>query len=113
MTAPEARALLAAPPTEGLRVRYLYDTHGDIVFRATPIPSSMLVRTRRAAAVAAVIALPLALAACMGAPVQPARAAAPSPVTAGQTIEPPMPIMGAPVAPAPSASAPVKPTITQ
>jgi hypothetical protein len=29
MTSVEARSLLASPPTEGLFVRYLYDTHGE------------------------------------------------------------------------------------
>jgi hypothetical protein len=108
MSAPEARALLASPPTEGLCVRYLYDAHGDIVFRSAPVPPTMLVRARRAAVSAAAVAFPMALAACMGAPARPLPAVAPdAAASATQTIgEPPMvPMMGAPAIPAPSASA--------
>jgi hypothetical protein len=67
MTAGDARALLASPPTEGLCVRYLYDAHGDIAFRGAPLPPSMLSRAKRVARVAAGVALPVALAACSSA----------------------------------------------
>ena len=70
MTKKEARALLAAPQTEGLCVRYLYDRHGEIAFRDT-VPAGSLVRAKRALAAAAVLAVPLSLAACMGAPQRP------------------------------------------
>jgi hypothetical protein len=62
MTSTDARALLASPPTEGLCVRFLYDAHGDIVFRDAPLPVGMLSRAKRLAAAA--VALPMALAAC-------------------------------------------------
>ena len=64
MTPEGARALLASPPTEGLCVRYLHDAHGDVVFRAAPLPAGMLVRAKRLATAAAAVAWPMALAAC-------------------------------------------------
>jgi len=67
MTSKDARELLASPPTEGLCVRYLYDAHGEIVFRDAPLASSMLVRAKRIAARAAAVAFPVALAACSSA----------------------------------------------
>jgi hypothetical protein len=70
MTRSEARALLESPPTEGLCVRYIHDVHGAIAFRDT-VPATRLVRARRALAAVAAMALPMSLAACMGAPAQP------------------------------------------
>jgi len=67
----EARRVLASPPLEGLCVRFLYDRHGDLVFRREAIPSGALVRAKRAALYALAAALPLSLTACMGAPVMP------------------------------------------
>ncbi len=65
MTRHEAREVLQSRPTEGLCVRYLYDAHGDVVFRGAPMPASFLSRAKRIAAAAA---LPMSLAACSGAP---------------------------------------------
>jgi len=90
LTEGEARAVLHAPPAEGLCVRYLHDRYGNIVFQPTPIPPGLLSRAKRAAASAAgaaALALPLSLNACMG--------AAPAPP----------PRMGAVACPLPSASA--------
>jgi hypothetical protein len=71
MTPTAAKALLSSPPTEGLCVRYLYDAHGEILFRDAPLPTGMLVRAKRFATAAAAVALPMALAACSGSmPVQ-------------------------------------------
>lgn len=103
MTAREARALLAAPKTEGLCVRYLYDQAGEIVFQRELgiVPASELsrfARLARGAKIAAVVALPLSLTACMGA------ANAPQPMQ-------PEPMMGEvaePMAP-PDGGAPVQP----
>jgi hypothetical protein len=73
LTEGEARALLASPPTEGLCVRYVHDTTGEIVFRPDVVPVGRLVRMKRAAVVAlAAASLPLAVAGCMGtAPMPP------------------------------------------
>jgi hypothetical protein len=94
MTESEARAVLAAPPTEGLCVRYIHDATGEIIFRPEGVPLVPLSRLRRvryaAATALAAATLPLAAAGCMG--------AAPMPP----------PVMGA--APMPSASAPPEPT---
>ncbi len=84
MSRAEARDVLESRPTEGLCVRYLYDAHGDIVFRDAPIPASFLSRAKRLAAAAA---LPMSLAACSGA--------------MGETPPPPMPMMGAVACPMP------------
>lgn len=88
MTESEARVMLASPPTEGLCVRYIHDTTGEIVFRRDDvIPVGKLVR--RAAVLALAAALPLSTAACMGA-AAPVMGSAPN------------------VAPQPSASAPME-----
>jgi hypothetical protein len=89
MTSAEARAVLASPPVEGLCVRYLHDAHGDIVFQQAPIAPTLLVRAKRMARVAAIAALPMAMAAC----------------AAGATTGSPPPVMGAVACPVPSASA--------
>jgi hypothetical protein len=96
MTEPEARALLASPPTEGLCVRYVHDTTGEIVFRRDVVPVARLARMRRGAAAALVAAsLPLALAGCMGAaPLPPPVMGAPPPTTETTPTET-MPTMGA------------------
>jgi hypothetical protein len=98
MTRAEAREVLHSKPAEGLCVRYLYDAHGDVVFRDT-IPATFLSRAKRIAAVAAAAALPMSLAACSGGLGEPAQ-------------PPPMPMMGAvacpmepPPPPTPSGSA--------
>jgi len=79
MTEAEARALLAAPPTEGLCVRYVHDATGEILFkRGDVVPFQRLVRS--AAAIALAAALPLATTACMG--------AAPAPRVPGSTTAP-------------------------
>lgn len=99
-----ARALLSAPPTEGLCVRYLYDELGHVVFADTfrdrPLPVRALLRkTARAIGGAALLALPLSLTACMGAAQRmPAYEPVPAPV---QEVD-----AGPPAPPAPSASAP-------
>ncbi len=76
----EARALLEAPATEGLCVRYLADARGRVTFRPD-VPSD---RLRRASMLAVAITAPLGLTACMGAymppPPEPPRATA-APVT--------------------------------
>lgn len=97
MTEAEARALLASPPTEGLCVRYVHDTTGEIVFRRTDVvPAASLARFGRRAAVAlAAASLPLALAGCMGAP-----------ATMGSPVPPENPTMGAVAAPPTTAPAP-------
>jgi hypothetical protein len=100
MSKDEAREVLSSPPTEGLCVRYLYDAHGDVVFRDTPMPASFLSRAKRFAA----LTLPMGLAACSGA--------------MADTPPPPVPMMGAvacpmpdpPPAPTGSAIAPTPPT---
>src|ERR1700733_6460778 len=71
LTEREARALLAAPPTEGLCVRYVHDHTGEIVFKREVVPVSALTRMKRAAAVLAAASLPLGLTACMGAAPSP------------------------------------------
>ena len=78
MTKPEARALLAAPATEGLCIRYLYDAQGDVVFADRLVPTSALTRAKRFVTAAAALALPLSLNACMGAYAGP-REKAPTP----------------------------------
>jgi hypothetical protein len=80
MTEPEARALLASPPTEGLCVRYVHDATGEILFRRDIVPVARLARMKRGAAAAIIAAsLPVALAGCMGAPVRPPVMGAPPP----------------------------------
>jgi hypothetical protein len=72
LTEGEARALLASPPTEGLCVRYVHDTTGEIVFRPDVVPVGRLVRMKRAAVMAlAAASLPMAVAGCMGAAPMP------------------------------------------
>ncbi len=114
MTAREARSLLAAPKTEGLCVRYLYDAAGEIVFQRELgiVPASELsrfARMARGAKIAVAVALPLSLTACMGAaPNRPPQNPEPvmgeisAPVTpdGGGAVEP-----GTEVAPATSGSA--------
>ena len=66
----EARALLGAPRTEGLCIRYLHDETGEIWFRerAPVLPASALVRRgAMAAAAMAVALLPALTEACGGA----------------------------------------------
>jgi hypothetical protein len=99
MTPTAAKALLSSPPTEGLCVRYLYDAHGEILFRDAPLPTGMLVRAKRFATAAAAVALPMALAACSG-----SMGDGPEPVMMG-AVACPMPT------PAPSASVPVQATM--
>lgn len=94
MTRAEAREVLESRPAEGLCVRYLYDAHGDVVFRDT-LPAAFLSRAKRIAAAAV---LPMGLAACSGGmagepPAQP----------------PPMPMMGAVACPMPEVPPPPKP----
>jgi hypothetical protein len=62
MSEPEAKALLAS--SGDLCVRYVHDAEGTIVF---DVPEGTLVRAKRYAAVAVAAALPMSLAACMGA----------------------------------------------
>lgn len=97
MTRAEAREVLQSRPTEGLCVRYLYDVHGDVVFRDT-IPASFLSRAKRIAAAAT---FPLGLAACSGAPAE----APPPPMPMMGAIACPMPEPQPEPTPAPSASA--------
>jgi hypothetical protein len=95
LTEGEARALLASPPTEGLCVRYVHDTTGEILFRRDIVPVGRLARMGRAAAVAVAMAsIPLAAAGCMGtAPMPPPTMGAVRPVPAEP--EPPLETMGA------------------
>jgi hypothetical protein len=110
LTEDEARALLASPPTEGLCVRYVHDTTGEIVFRPDVVPVGRLARVRRAAAVAlAAASLPMAAAGCMGAaPMPPAHVmgatSCPLPEKMGEVTmgSPPEPVTVTP--PTPSAS---------
>ena len=82
MSPAEARAVLDAPRSRDLCVRYLYDDEGNILFRPSYdlVPASMLARARRFVTAAGVLALPLTLNACMGAaeapPVTPPAATA-------------------------------------
>jgi hypothetical protein len=62
LTEGEARALLTAPPSEGLCVRYIHDERGEIVFRRDVIPVARL--GRKAVALAMAMALPMSAAAC-------------------------------------------------
>jgi hypothetical protein len=121
MSLPQARALLAAPSTDGLCVRYLYDETGTIQFKPTDalVKPSALVRARKFVAGAAALAIPLSLNACMGAkmpePVQPTMGEPALPavtdVDAGDAGEPPMQMMGAPaLPPEPVQAAPTTPT---
>lgn len=65
MTEAEARALLNAPVTEGLCVRYLADDRGRIAFK--PDVAASRLRNKSSLALAALAAVaPLALTACMG-----------------------------------------------
>jgi len=89
LTEKEARAMLASPPTEGLCVRYVHDTTGEIVFRRDVVPVGRLARVRRAAAVVlAAASIPMAVAGCMGsAPMPPpVMGAPPPPVTPSETM---------------------------
>jgi hypothetical protein len=76
----DAQALLAARPTEGLCVRYLYDAHGMVVFdnaaaRIEPeqiIPEHRLTaRLKRRLVQASVLAAPMFIQACGGNPGTP------------------------------------------
>jgi hypothetical protein len=113
MTRREARELLAAPRTEGLCVRYLYDEHGDIAFRDT-LPAAALVRAKRVLAAAAVVALPMSLAACMGAaPIPEPQPPQHEMMGAAPYIPEPQPDGGALAptpTPTPSSSSPLAPT---
>ncbi len=109
MNEAEARAILHAPPAEGLCVRYLHDVHGNLLFKPAPIAPALLVRARRFAAMAA---LPMSMAACssaypmMGAPPPPAMGAVACPLpqrtatpSASATVpDEPIPVMGEPAA---------------
>ena len=105
MTRDEARVVLGSRPTEGLCVRYLYDTYGDVVFRDT-IPATFLSRAKRLAFAAT---LPMSLAACSGA-MPGAEPANPPPMPMMGSIscpipDPPPAPSGSALAPTPSASA--------
>lgn len=65
MTEEEAKALLRAPATEGLCVRYLADERGRIVF--LPVPVTNLTARKRAILAASMMAAATSLTACMGA----------------------------------------------
>lgn len=84
MTEGEARALLDAPATEGLCIRYLADERGRIAFK--PDVASARLRQRSGLALAALAAAaPLTLTACMGsAPVRPPSAAQLDPAASRQ-----------------------------
>lgn len=106
MSETEAQAVLAAPPAEGLCVRYLYDAFGNVLFDMVDtrvVPASRLVRAKQTLAKGAAMAgLALSVTACMGARQQP-----PPQVTMGA---PPMPEVTAPVATtAPTTPAPTAP----
>lgn len=95
LSASRAAALFAAPATEGLCVRYLYDELGHVVFADTfrdrPVPVVALLRkTAKAAAAAALLALPLSLTACMGAMQRPMPVAPPpaAPATDAAAVDP-------------------------
>ena len=64
----EARAQRLMASKRNLCVRYLFDEHGNIWFAGDepPLAARLLNRAKRGAAVAAAIAAPLALQACMG-----------------------------------------------
>lgn len=64
----EVEALLAS--SKDLCVRYVYDAVGDLVFDIDRplVPATTLNRAKRAAAAALMVALPMQLTACMGAP---------------------------------------------
>lgn len=66
MSETRARRLLATK--KDLCVRYLFDEHGNVWFAgdAPPLASRLLNRAKRGVAVAAALASPLALQACMG-----------------------------------------------
>jgi len=103
MTETEARALLAAPPTEGLCVRYIHDATGEIVFRRDDvIPAGSLLR--RAAAAVAIALLPATTVACMGAapPAMGSPPAVPVAPSASTATPPQAVIMGAPPAALPA-----------
>lgn len=110
MSEPEARAVLDAPPAEGLCVRYLYDAFGNVLFDMVDtriVPANRLVRAKQALAKGAAMAgLALSVTACMGARQQP-----PPQVTMGA---PPMPEPTASVAPsaAPSVTPSAAPSAT-
>jgi hypothetical protein len=94
MSEDEARALLTAPATEGLCVRYLADDRGRIAFRPD-VPTS---RLESRSLLAAALTMPLTLTACMGA-AQP-----PMPVPRLVTEPSPLPAPTAEPTPAPSAT---------
>lgn len=112
MSEPEARAVVDAPPAEGLCVRYLYDAFGNVLFDMVDtriVPASRLVRAKQTLAKGAAMAgLALSVTACMGARQQP-----PPQVLMGA---PPMPEVTAPVATtaptAPLATAPTSAPVT-
>lgn len=121
LTEGEARAMLASPPTEGLCVRYVHDTTGEIVFRPDVVPVGRLARVRRAAAaVLAAASIPMAVAGCMGtAPTRPPVMGAvapptnPPPETMGEVTmgAPPVPVVVTLATPSasPVATDPTKP----
>jgi hypothetical protein len=115
MSKAEASALLAAPATEELCVRYLHDEMGHLVFvdtfRDRPIPLVALLRKRAGQAVA-VAALGMSLTACMGA-MRPPKVVPP---TKPVPVEPaPAPVEGDTTAPTPTepATAPTPATTTE
>lgn len=75
MSAAEAREVLAAPPSEGLCVRYLYDEFGNVMFDMVDtsiVPASRLVRAAKVVASTAVAAgFAATISGCMGAPMRP------------------------------------------
>lgn len=80
MSEGEARALMSAPSTEGLCVRYVYDELGRVVFDLDQkiVMTNALVRAKRFVQTAAMVALPLSLTACMGAAQRPMPAPSPA-----------------------------------
>jgi hypothetical protein len=112
LTKREARALLAAPTTEGLCVRYLYDAHGDIAFTDT-VPASRLVCAKRALVAAAALALPMTLNACMGAQARPVPPPDPDmQQVTGAVAMPPMPADAGPTSPVTPAAPPPATPVT-
>jgi hypothetical protein len=106
LTEVEARALLAAPSTEGLCVRYVHDATGEIVFRRDVVPVTRLVR-RAAAVVLAAATLPF-VAGCMGALPRPTMGAPPPVGATMGAVACPMPPL-----PASDAGAPLAPVVAE
>jgi hypothetical protein len=98
----DAKALLETG--KDLCVRYVYDEVGNVVFDID-VRASALVRAKRFAKAAALVALPMSLTACMGTAPPRRVVPPPAPTTMPAATSPSAtPSASAPIAPSPSSS---------